>query len=63
MSIQRTLITTKDHNLQDQRGMSDVREVTIVSNSRDVPPPPPPVSQSVQILVEDGTCVKCKYVT
>lgn len=44
MSLQRTLVTTKDHNLQDQQGKSDVREVTIVSNSRDVPPPPPPVS-------------------
>ncbi|XP_021925111.1 uncharacterized protein LOC110832430 isoform X3 [Zootermopsis nevadensis] len=43
VSLQRTLVTTKDHNLQDQQGKSDVREVTIISNSRDVPPPPPPM--------------------
>lgn len=43
MSLQRTVITTKDNNLQDKQGSSAVREVTIVSN-RNIPPPPPPVS-------------------
>lgn len=44
-SHQRTLVTKNDGILRDQHGMSDVRDVTIVTRKNtDVPPPPPPVS-------------------
>ncbi|XP_069675086.1 harmonin isoform X2 [Periplaneta americana] len=47
VSHQTTLVTTNEHSFRDRQGVSDVREVTIVTRrSTDVPPPPPPMPTS-----------------
>jgi hypothetical protein len=44
VSHQITLVTKSERTLQDQHGISDVQDVTIVTRKNTDVPPPPPVS-------------------